>query len=239
LQLIKEITVDGVIYKRNEIQNSRTLKVNRADSTSLTKATCDYIDVKTHPERIVCIEESIDLLPPGEERIQAQKVTEAKETRLQKCADQKAKLLADLSENKAANERAIKIKVDAEKAEDDMLSAAYDSFFVAKHEVSTEVVAAIINSLVDSVIHDTKTAEVAKIDESGFFSDTEATTPKITLLAKSAAKLAKIAQYSAAANAGSFVEQNPDQIVLEECLTIISNAETNACNSGVKRSSRL
>ncbi len=276
MQLIKEITVDGVIYKRNEIQNSRTLKVNRADSTSLTKATCDYIDVKTHPERIVCIEESIDLLlvvfcnsrvlylvikrdesrkviaqqakqlsivqvamTPGEERIQAQKVTEAKETRLQKCADQKAKLLADLSENKAANERAIKIKVDAEKAEDDMLSAAYDSFFVAKHEVSTEVVAAIINSLVDSVIHDTKTAEVAKIDESGFFSDTEATTPKITLLAKSAAKLAKIAQYSAAANAGSFVEQNPDQIVLEECLTIISNAETNACNSGVKRSSRL
>jgi len=46
-------------------------------------------------------------MTPGEERIQAEKVTEAKETRLQKCADQKAKLLADLSENKAANERAI------------------------------------------------------------------------------------------------------------------------------------
>jgi len=72
----------------------------------------------------------------------------------------------------------------------------------------------------------------------GFLGDTEATTPKITLLAKSAAKLAKIAQSSAAANAGSFVEQNPDQIELEECLTITSNAETNACNSGVKRSSR-
>ena len=37
LQLIKEITVDGVIYKRNEIQNSRTLKVNRADSTHYNK----------------------------------------------------------------------------------------------------------------------------------------------------------------------------------------------------------
>ncbi len=228
---------------------------------AITKATCDYIDVKTHPERIVCIEESIDLLrglvtfcnsrvtylvkkrdesrkviaqhakqlsivqvalTPGEERIQSQKVTEAKEARLQKCADQKAKLMADLIKNKVANEKATKEKVDAEQAEDEMLSAAYESFFVAKRKVSSEVVAAIINSLVDSVVSDTKTVEVAKIDESVFFSYTEAATPKITLIAKSAAKLAQIVRSSVAADARPFVELQPQHIELKDYLKLIS-----------------
>ncbi len=114
-------------------------------------------------------------MTPAEERIQAQK---AKEAQLQKCADQKAKLLAELKQTETAYEK------------------------------------------------------VEKITDKEFFSDTEVTSPKLPLIAKSSAKLAQIARSSAAANAGSFVEQKPEHIDLQKCLTLIS--ERKQCNNGVK-----
>jgi hypothetical protein len=254
---------------------------------TINKATCDYLDAETHPDRIACIDESLDLLrglvafcnsrviylvkkrdesrgviaqhskllsqvqadmTPAEERIQAQK---AKEARLQKCADQKAKLLAALKQTKKANERAVKIMEDDkqpdikiannvtgdhEQSEDDMLLAAYERYLGEQPRDSSEVIAEILNSLLDKVIETKRpAAAVSKENESGFFSDTEVTSPKIPLIAKSAAKLAQIARSSAAANAGSFVEQQPEHIDLEECLNLISTSEHAQRNSCVKR----
>jgi hypothetical protein len=257
---------------------------------SINKATCDYLDARSHPDRIACIDESLDLLrglvafcnsrvvylvkkrdesrgviaqhskllsqvqaamTPAEERIQAQK---AKEARLQKCAEQKAKLLADLKKAGETNEVAknceaetkgaeIKntnnVKQEPEQSEDDMLLAAYESYLGAQPRDSNKVVAEILNSLLDKVFDAKRPgATVSKEDESGFFSDTEVTTPKLPLIAKSAAKLAQIARSSAAANAGSFVEQQPEHIDLEECLNLISTSEHVQRNSGVKRTSK-
>jgi len=76
--------------------------------------------------------------------------------------------------------------------------------------------------LVDRVFDQKRpVAAVSKDDESEFFSDTEVTTPKLPLIAKSAAKLTQIARSSVAANAESFVEQQPEHIDLEECLNFV------------------
>ncbi len=61
-----------------------------------------------------------------------------------------------------------------------------------------------------------------KKDESGFFSDTEVKSPKLPLIAKSAAKLAQIVRSSVAADAGPFVELQPQHIELKDYLKLIS-----------------
>jgi len=93
--------------------------------------------------------------------------------------------------------------------------------------------------LVDRVFDQKRpVAAVSKDDESEFFSDTEVTKPKLPLIAKSAAKLTQIARSSVAANAESFVEQQPEHIDLEECLNLISTTEHIQRNSGVQRTSK-
>ncbi len=130
-------------------------------------------------------------------------------------------------------------KEEHEQSEDDMLLAAYESQIGAQPQVSNEVVAEILNSLVDRVFDQKRpVAAVSKDDESEFFSDTEVTTPKLPLIAKSAAKLTQIARSSVAANAESFVEQQPEHIDLEECLNLISTTEHIQRNSGVQRTSK-
>jgi hypothetical protein len=256
---------------------------------TITKATCDYIDAKSHPERIVCIEESIDMLrglesfcksrvtylvkkrdesrkviaqqaqvlsqvqttmTPAEERIQAQK---AKEARLQKCAEQKAKFLAELSvtkENTALKKDKLVVVKEAkddseakkissdEQNEDDMLLLAYESFLADQPRDSKEAAVEIVNLLVENVFDSKVAAEVAKQNESGIFSDSEATSPKISLIAKSATKLAQLVKASAAANAGFIVKQPHEQVNLDDCLELISPSQQDNCNSGVKRSSK-
>jgi len=179
---------------------------------TITKATCDYIDAKSHPERVVCIEESIDMLrglesfcksrvtylvkkrdesrkviaqqdqvlsqvqttmTPAEERIQAQK---AKEARLQKCAEKKAKFLAELlvtKENTALkkgelvvvneekNENAAKKISSDEQNEDDMLISAYQSYLADQPRVSREIAVEIVDFLIGSVFNSKNAAKVA------------------------------------------------------------------------------
>ncbi len=178
----------------------------------ITKATCDYIDAKSHPERVVCIGESIDLLrgleafcksritylvnkrdesrkvieqhakllsqvqvamTPAEERIQAQK---AKEARLKKCAEQKAKLLAELTETKQStalkksehvvikeetDESEAKILSSEEQNEDDMLISAYQSYLADQPRVSREIAVEIADFLIGSVFNSKNAAKVA------------------------------------------------------------------------------
>jgi len=189
-------------------------------------------------------------MTPAEERIQAQK---AKEARLKKCAEQKAKLLAELTETKQStalkksehvvikeetDESEAKILSSEEQNEDDMLISAYQSYLADQPRVSREVAVEIVDFLVGSVFDSKNAAEVAKQNESGIFSDSEATSPKISLIAKSATKLAQLVKSSAAANAGFIVEQQPEQIDLEEGLELVSASQQNHCNSGVKRSSK-
>ena len=231
--------------------------------STITEATCSYLASNTLPDRIDSLEESIDMLRGltefcnsritylvnqrdesrrvvaqhakalrqmpvtmtlAEERIQTQK---AKDARLKSNSEQKAKLLAEIKikkEKEAESERAKeKERLDAEKAEDDMLTAAYVRF--EKQE----------NSKIDKVFDDKSTEPVAK-DESGFISDT--TSPKVPLNAKSAAKLAHQARSSAAVDAGSFIEHQPELITLNKCLNLFSNPAHNSSSSGVKRTSK-
>ncbi len=123
-------------------------------------------------------------MSPAEERIQAQK---AKEAQLQKCADQKEKFLAELKQTGKAGERAGKNmqddkrvdiksadneKEDPEQCDDDMLQAAYERYLGEKPRVTSEVLAEILNSMVDNVFEDKSTAAaVNKEDESSCFND--------------------------------------------------------------------